>query len=152
MFRFPSATYLGFSPQYNAVRQGYKLKKHEIIVAPCQSLGRSLWHHQGLCSSSPSVVVCRWSQTVILCSVKTCWSTSLRPPSTAQCAPQRPETLWCSGPAAADSSPAACHGWWSYWLFGHVLPTLYFLLWGSRCRRVQVCVTQGLIFRFLECI
>lgn len=81
----------------------------EVNVVPCQSSGRSLWrpHHFYF---FPSADVCRWSQTLTLCSVQTGWSTSLHPPSTPHCAPRRPQTLWHSEPAAAGSSPAACHG------------------------------------------
>lgn len=103
-------------------------------MVPCPSSGRSLWR----LSSSPSADVCRWSRTLTLCSVQTGWSTSPHPPSTARCAPRRPQTLWCSAPAASDSSPAACPGWWSGWLFDHVLPSSFCLLYASRCR-INVC-------------
>lgn len=117
--------------------------EHQVTVVPCPSSGRSPWR----LSSSPSADVCRWSRTLTLCSVQTGWSTSPHPPSTARCAPRRPQTLWCSAPAASDSSPAACPGWWSGWLFDHVLPSSFCLLYASRCR-IDVCSVLGAHFSF----
>lgn len=87
-----------------------------VTVAPSLKSGTALWHHQHhqqWISFSPRAQVCRLSQTQKVCSVQTGRSTPQHALSTAQCDPQRPQTLWCSRPAAPGSSPAACPGWWS---------------------------------------
>lgn len=92
----------------------------------------------------------------MLCSVQTGWSISLHPRSTAQSAQRTTQTLWCSGPAGADSSPAACHGWWSAELFGHALPSLKLLDCDSRSNKSQIVGVYGsrshFCFRFLKYI
>lgn len=107
----------------------------ENIQSLCSYL--SLRPQQQHSSFSPTAGVCRWSQTLTLCSVQTGWSTSPPLPSTALCGPRRPQTQWCGEPAAVDSSPAACRCWWSGWLFCREPPSLSYSI-GAQSNVVDI--------------